>query len=122
MSVPNECSHIRSSDTIRSHAEQAWTNCACLVQSSPALHKLRILGWPELDPCNQEILRKAAPWLRLITIEVDNDSETEKAAQAKEDAGLRVLAGMINMAPRACDKDRRHESQCREGQAGLRKL
>ena len=54
-----------------------------------------MLGWPELDPQNQDILRKAAPWLRIITIEDDQESETLEEALAKEDAGLRVLAGTV---------------------------
>ncbi|CAL5223911.1 g6509 [Coccomyxa viridis] len=65
-------------------------------ESSPALHKLRMLGWPELDPQNQDILRKAAPWLRIITIEDDQESETLEEALAKEDAGLRVLAEALD--------------------------
>lgn len=74
----------------------------CLVQSIPALHKLRVLGWPELGPHNQETLRRAAPQLRIITIKVGNDSESLEAAQAKEDAGLRVLTGTFCMPPKAC--------------------
>ena len=69
------------------------------MQISPALHKLRVLEWPELEPRNRETLRKAAPQLRIITIEVDGESRTLTAAMAKENASLMVLAGTACMPP-----------------------
>ena len=43
---------------------------ACPVQDQPALHKLRLVLWPDLDLRHSEALRKAAPQLQIVTADI----------------------------------------------------
>ena len=43
---------------------------ACPVQDQPALHKLRLVLWPDLDLRHSEALRKAAPQLQIVTADM----------------------------------------------------
>ena len=47
---------------------------ACSVQDQPALHKLRLVVWPDMDLRHLEALRKAAPQLQIVTVHMDVSS------------------------------------------------
>jgi len=42
-----------------------------IVQEIAALYKLQLLVWPDLDMLNHEALQRAAPQVRIVTVETE---------------------------------------------------